>query len=390
MAAQYSHRQFFRHVPNDLLARYFNKKKIDLGVDFKKIGEKEVDQLFAAFSVLDERKQASIEAEFQDINAMACDGGVAALIDESSFHDDAGFTGVIAAIEGLHAKVMWAFLNKKTYWHGAVMFLHADNVSPSYWRKRNDFPHVAPNVEDEDIKELAQQISHFFYSKEGRGKNCKVEPYRRNRKEYFFAYPEDYSQSGVEWIKNNLKTMAHHPAFEIIFVYSEDEGSLDIYAPKNTKAVSELQRIFAAAILKIDSLPDGTLDKRVYDLSPVDNNDFEFKIEPESGIEKAVVTRLRLTLKHGSRRRVILEADTSKNENAVFDLLKELKPPAYYITQISVKVTFQTLPGVRAKTRPFNITYPNSCALNHDGNDLKIRKMLSASGLEPHQVAAED
>ena len=49
-------------------------------------------------------------------------------------------------------------------------------------------------------------------------------------------------------------------------------------------------------------------------------------------------------------------------------------------------MTFDALEGKRAKTRPFNITYPNSCALNYDGNDLKIREMLAASGIEP-QVA---
>jgi len=111
--------------------------------------------------------------------------------------------------------------------------------------------------------------------------------------------------------------------------------------------------------------------------------DFEFKIEPEMGIASAIVTRLRLTLKHGDKRRVTLEANANKNENAVFDLLKELDLPKYHITQVGVKVCFDAIPGGRSKTRTFNITYPNSCALNHDGTDLKIRNMLAASGLEP-------
>ena len=80
-------------------------------------------------------------------------------------------------------------------------------------------------------------------------------------KEYFFAYPEDFGQSGVEWISDSLKTRARHPAFEIIFVYSEEEGSLDIYAPKNTKAVPELQKLFAKTILKLDTLQDGSIDQ---------------------------------------------------------------------------------------------------------------------------------
>jgi len=386
MAGQYSHKQFFRHVPHLQLDDYFKSREVDLGIDFKELKEKDVDSLFDVFTGLSPELQATIEAEFQDVNAMACEGGVAALIDEAGFHKDVSFIDSIATIEGFHAKVMWAFLDKKVYWRGATMFLHADNVSASYWKKRNDLPAVPPNVEDADIDKLARAISEFFYSKEGRGKNCKVEPYRRNKKEYFFAYPEDFSQSGVEWVSDTLKTLAHHPAFEIIFVYSEEEGSLDIYAPKNTKAVPELQRIFAKTILKLNSLPDGTIDKRVYDLAPLDDTNFEFKIEPVAGISSVVITRLRLTLKQGSRRRIVLEADTSNKPKAVYDLLNELKLPAYYITQVGVKVTFEALADKRAKTRTFNITYPNSCALNYDGNDLKIRKMLASSGIEPKAV----
>lgn len=177
--------------------------------------------------------------------------------------------------------------------------------------------------------------------------------------------------------------LAHHPAFEIIFVYSKSEGSLDIYAPKNTKAVPELQKHFAKTILKLETLKDGSIDSRVYELKPVADDDFDFKMEPEAGIASVVVTKMRLTLKHGTKRRITLEADTRSNAKAVYDLLETLTLPAYHITQLGLKVTFEPVEGRRAKTRSFNITYPNSCALNHDGNDLVIRNMLAKSGLEP-------
>jgi hypothetical protein len=278
---------------------------------------------------------------------------------------------------------MWAFLEKPRYWHGAAMFLHADNVSSSFWKKRNDFPAVSPDVEDTAIQALADSISAFFHKTEGRGRHCKVEPYRRHNKEYFFAYPEDFGLSDIEWVSNTLKNRARHPAFEIIFVYCESEGSLDIYAPKNTKAVPELQQLFAKTILHLDTLKDGTIAKRVYNLDSLADADFSFQVEPESDIEQVVVTQLRLTLKHGTKRRIILEADTKNNSQAVYDLLDKLKPPDYFITQTRIKVIFAAKFGKRAKSRTFNITYPNSCALGYDGDDLKIRKMLEKSGLEP-------
>lgn len=382
MASQYSHLHFFRRVPNSLLERYFLSRKVVLGVDLSKLKPTEVESILDAFMQLDSTQQAEIEAEFQDIHALSCEGGVRALVDEADFHGDEGFAGGLAVLEGFHAKVMWAFLDNPLYWRGATMFLHADNVSPSYWKKRNDLPRLQPHVEDEDIGALAKAISALF-AKEGRGKNCKVEPYRRHNREYFFAYPEDFAQLGVEWISNTLKTLAHHPAFEIIFVYCEAEGSLDIYAPRNSKAVPDLQKAFAKTILKLDTLSDGTIDNRVYDLAPLKNENFDFTVRPELGIASVEVKRMRVTLKSDRKKRITLEADTKNNPKAVYDLRDSLNLPPYYISQLGVKVTFEPEGGKRAKTRTFNITYPNSCALNNDGLDLRIREMLADSGIEP-------
>jgi hypothetical protein len=387
MTSQYSHLQFLRRVPNALLARYFALREASLDIDLTTLKETDVDPVLAAFLTLPAEQQAEIEAEFQDVHALASEGGVAALVDEADFHGDDTFVNDLAAIEGFHAKALWAFLDKLAYWRGATMFLHADNVSPSYWKKRNDLPKLPPHVDAADAEALAASISELFI-REGRGKNCKVEPYRRHQREYFFAYPEDFAQSGVEWVSNSLKTLAHHPAFEIIFVYCQAEGSLDIYAPRNTKAVPALQKAFARTILKLETLADGSIDKRVYDLTPAKDPDFVFTLAPDAGIASAVITRMRLSLLHGGNRRLTLEADTKGNPKAVYELRDALRPPPHFITQLSVKVTFDPVGDRRPRTRTFNISYPNSCALNNDGMDLKIRQMLTDSGIEPREAGA--
>ncbi|EGG93313.1 hypothetical protein IMCC1989_1359 [gamma proteobacterium IMCC1989] len=384
--AHYSNRHFFRQAPNHYLALYFDSKGIDVDTDINALKENDIDALQGILNPLEDALTASIEADFQGVNALAREGGINALNDEARFHGDDDFIEAMAAIDGFHAKAFYAFLNKRSYWQGAARFLHADNVSASYWKKRNDLPHTPPHVEGEDIKGLEKAISSFFYHKEGRGKNCIVEPYRRNQKEYFFAYPEDFAQSDIEWVGSSLQNKARHPAFEIIFVYSQEDGMLDIFAPKNRKAIPKLQEIFAQHILKMDTLPEGGIDKRVYELAPVVDDAFEFTIEPTSGIASVVVARLRVDLKQGIRRRITLEADYTKDSDAVYRLLDELNLPPYDVTQVGLKVTFEPVGGQRAKTKTFNITYPNSCALHYDGNDLKIREMLARSGIEPAPV----
>lgn len=302
MAGQYSHLQFFRRTPNALLARYFREKHSVLQeIGFDKLKETEVDSIFQGLMALPDDKQARIEAECQDIDAMACQGGMTALADEADFHQDKAFPAAMSKIDGFHGAVMWAFLEHPRYWTGATLFLQADNISESLWKKRNDLPHLTAHVENGDMERLAEAIGEHFHTKEGRGRNCKVEVFRRFEKEYFFAYPEDFAQSGLEWTRNALSPRARHPAFEIIFVYSKSEGSLDIHAPRNTAAVPDLQRIFAETILKFDDLDELAEDNRVYALDALADRDFEFKYPADCGIESVAVRLLCWAINSNSR-----------------------------------------------------------------------------------------
>ena len=72
MAAQYSNRHFFRKTPNHSLARFYEAKGIQLEVDFSQLKENDADALQAALNKLADSQVADIEAEFQDVNALAC------------------------------------------------------------------------------------------------------------------------------------------------------------------------------------------------------------------------------------------------------------------------------------------------------------------------------
>jgi hypothetical protein len=165
----------------------------------------------------------------------------------------------------------------------ALAFYHADTVPLSYWRKRKNVPPKPASVDALSIRQLEQNLSNYFHKMQGRGENCKVDCYNRNDLDYFFAYPEDYAQAKVEWVGKEFKRRPHHPAFEIIFVYSQNDGTLDIYLTGDRKPVPDLQGIFAGTILKAELGPDKK-DERVYDLNPVRSWQFRFVYDPESGI----------------------------------------------------------------------------------------------------------
>jgi hypothetical protein len=226
----------------------------------------------------------------------------------------------------------------------------------------------------------------------GRGENCKVDCYHRNELDYFFAYPEDYAQARVEWVGKEFQRRPHHPAFEIIFVYSRNDGTLDVYLTGDRKPVPDLQAIFADTILKAELGPDEK-DERVYDLNPLRSRQFQFVYGPEAGIAEVAVKKLRLTV-YGKKEHIVLNADPSYNKHAVFDLLdkvaKGIPLMQMAVTQVGIKVTFAHNPTSRKPgTRSFDIGWPNSCSLKHDGHDLIIRKMLADSGIEPREPAKD-
>jgi len=391
MSRHYSTKEFFRQMPNALLARYFEQREVLVGFDFNGMKEAEPDALVEAWLLLPDDQRRIMDAEFQDIFVLASEAGFLAIIDEANwqFRDQPGartaLVGHLAELPSHFDRAMVTFLDNPAVWRGAVYFHHADSLS--YWRKRTDLPKTAGAVDAESLEKLAHEISSHFYSTEGRGKHCVVEPFRRGKRDYFFAYPEDYSQQAVEWESGHFARRPHNPAFEVIFVYKEEDGSLDLYCRGATKALEPLQQIFAAAILKMPNLPPAQRDDRVYDLNPLRDRDFEFVLDPSSGIVDVRLKKLRISsaLKKGDR--LTLEADTTTNRFAIHDLLAKIAPTlplrAYNVTMVELTARVVVDPAKRPKAVTFSVSHPNSCTLKYDDVGLKLRRMLGDSGIEP-------
>jgi hypothetical protein len=392
MVQEYQPRRFFRNAPNLLLQRYFAARNVLSEVDFDALTETQVEPIYGAWLTLSDDARKEMEQDFQDIDDLATEGGSKAIMDEARWHGE-DLAEQFASLTGFHEHAFWTILERPKYWLGALAFHHADTVPLSYWRKRKNVPRKPASVDAISIRQLEQNLSNYFHKMQGRGENCKVDCYNRNDLDYFFAYPEDYAQASVEWVGKEFKRRPHHPAFEIIFVYSQNDGTLDIYLTGDRKPVPDLQAIFADTILKAELGPDEK-DERIYDLNPMRSRQFQFVYGPESGIADVAVKKLRLTV-YGKKERILLEADPTYNKHAIFDLLdkvaKGIPLTQMAVTQVGIKVTFAHNPTSRkVSARSFDINWPNSCSLKHDKRDLIIRKLLADSGIEPREPAKDD
>jgi len=393
MARHYSTRYFFRQMPNALLARYFQERGLFEDLDFAAMKEGKPDELFAAWLALPDAQRNEMDAELLDIFELCCEKGFLAILDEARWQlreTPAQLTPLVEKLSALpnhFERAMVTFLDHKDFWKGATRFYHADTLS--YWRKRKNLPQVPAAVDDASIQQLADLIRNYFHHTEGRGKNCVVEPYRRGELDYFFCYPEDHSQRSIEWVNGVFDPRPHNPAFEVVYVYSQQDGTLDLNYRGSRKAVEPLQGMFAQAILKLDDLPPDPKDERVYDLNPLRQKSFSFSYAVGSGIEQVAVKKLRLSSRVNKGERITLETDATQDPNAVYALLdklgKALPAHLYDITQVDLVASVVVDADKPAKTVTIRITHPNSCSLKYDEVDLKLRDMLEASGIEPKE-----
>lgn len=396
MSRNYSSRDFIRQMPKAMLARYFAHKGLLPGLDFTALKEGKPDALLEAWAELPDGARNEVEADFREIHTMSNRKGYQALIDEAQWHlatQPEALQAFMARLEELadhHSRAMEAYLSHPECWKGATRFHYADQLT--HWRKRKNLPRTPAITDADALDRLTALIKHYFAQTEGRGKHCVVEAYRRGERDYFFAFPEDHADRSIEWVGDEFHPRPHNPAFEIVFVYAQKDGTLDLNYRGAQKTIAALQGMFAQAILNLSELPPDPKDERVYDLAPLARAGFDFAHPVGSGIGTVVVKKLRLSSRVRSGDRITVEADGSGNREAIYELLAQMGQSVplhqYNVTQVELAATVIVAAGKPPRTMSFRITHPNSCSLKYDEIDLSLRQMLEASGIEPRPPEA--
>ena len=383
MTRHYSLRSFFRQVPIDLLARFSESRGLARKLDF------------AAWLELPEERQRALEAEFRQIFEMSSEKGTWAILDEARLRwRDApdrltAFIETLSSQPGHFHRAMATCLDHRECWRGATRVRHADLLPD--WRKRKHLGHRTAATDAASLKHLADLIGAYFQRSEARGSHCLVEYLRQGGLDFFYAWPEDYSRQEMEWMDGELGPRRHRPAFEVVFVYSRKEGSLDLNFPGPYRALKPLQEMFATAILRLDQLPHPR-SEWVYDLDPLLRRDFQFVCSTDSGIEAVAVRLLRLSSRARRGDRITLEADDSIRPDAIHDVLEIIGRviPLNLLNAIQAELVavIAAGDGQPARRVPIRLTAPDSCSLGYGERDLKLRSMLKDSGLEPASAKA--
>lgn len=245
---------------------------------------------------------------------------------------------------------------------------------------------LTPAVEQQDKDNLANAV-RAFYGKQGRGRHCKVDNYRRENPERhcYFAYPEDHPNTEIGY--RDTDELVHwptRPAFEVIFVYQPENGFLTVSAKGRGEEIEKLQEMFCQTILGLDRLPDKKL--RHFDLEPLKNKEIRFPTEPADGVDAVCVRMLRLDVPGTGSRRITFEANSRNDGKAIYKLIdralakQSLSLDDVIVAKAKLQFKFAGRDGKRGKSLTFEISTPDRCTLKDDPMDQIAKKYIEQWG----------
>lgn len=393
MPSQYAPKQFLRQAEPGLLRKYFASKGALTELDWAAMEASEIDveAVFSAWQALPEKSQQEIEQDFRDIHELATADGIRTIIEEGQVHD-VDLAAELEPCAGFLNKALHVFLNHRRIFEVSGYFDHADNLNGRSWRTRKDMPKKRPDVSQESLAQLAAAIKSYFQENQGRGENCEVDTYfRGRRRNYFFAYPQDYVDTFIGYdADGKLKRRPHNPAFEIVFIYDAEEGTLDLYAPGDKTVKQDLQKLFTRTVLHED-LGEENAAAAAFQLNGLKQRAFGFRTDPEDGITDVRVREMRLSLVGSPHRRITLDAGAKGAKEDIHELIEssldkqQLPLSMVEVTSAVIQMQFAntTGRGRPQRTLTFRVSHPDSCNLKADRPEhLKARKCLKLSEIE--------
>jgi hypothetical protein len=382
MKLEYNPRNFLRLVPAPLLREYFDQRQRLQEFDWDGLADGNVEPIYGAWMALPAEERQAISVDFQNAVALCSKRGIHAILDAGAS------TGLdlVPTISGAKTnieKVFRVLLDHPSVFRIASQFVWADNLS-RHWHRRRDLPLVPPDPGPEALQELKAAISDYYVKNEGRGEYCNIEVYQRGEAHYLMVYLADYPSAVICFEDSDqLKRSLQQQAFDVVFIFRDKQGHLDLYAQGNPQKRKELRQMFAKYILRQDVSVDAAAEP-AFDLERLKDPAFRFKIAPADGIKAMRLRSMRFAVPDGEGGRITFAVAPRSKEASLHGLinlglnLNVLPLENLCVEHVTIQAAFvKANPGPKSVT--FNLTSHNTCNLKDTPEHDKIRECLKRS-----------
>lgn len=378
MKLEYNQRNFLRLIPAALLGRFFARRGVLREIDWD--ASPEVDEINDALMALPLEERQAIAVDFQNAYRLASRQGILTLLDVARSRG-LDLVPVMGKARTNIEKVFRVLLEQPRLFRIAAQFAWADGLK-RHWHRRSDLPKVPADTGPAALDALRQAVSAYFVKNEARGEFCSIEVEQRADALYFMVYLADYPTAVVCFEDSNeLKRSLQQRAFDVVFIYHEQEGRLDLYAEGSSQKRKDLAQIFAEHILGQPLALDAAT-MPTFDLERLKDPGFRFCINPTDGIAGMRLRSMRFAVPDGDTLTFTTNA-RRKHGDLHGWIERGLNQRNLPLENLAVdSVTIQAVLAdsrPRPKTVTFSMTARNSCNLKDTPEYQKIRGVLRRS-----------
>jgi len=370
MARMFEPRKVLKQIANPLLREFFARRGELAEVAWDDLSEHKVEPVFEAWQALPERQKLEVQVILRDINELADHRGMAVLAEEILWRNPS-LADDFKAQASKQDKAMWVYLHLPEAFNEAALFARADALAAGrHWKRRNNLPSVALDVTQDMLDSLGEALTSFYGPKQMRGRYCKVVHYRRQGgADYFFAYLDDYPDKHIvfDGDSDQPTVRSDRYAFENVFVYNADDGSMEVFAQGGKPVWEPLQQAFCTSVLGRDVDPADPL-RPTFRLDHLLTPDFPLPLEATDGVEEARITRMRIAPR-GSAGYVEVKADPKASRNDIYRKIERWLRTEHVgtdgakVLSASFSMRFSHDGPGRAPTLSFDVSAPNSSNL---------------------------
>lgn len=379
MAKPFDPRKVLKQIANPLLREFFSRRSELLDVPWDDMTEHRIEPVFEAWQELPERQRLEVQVILRDINELADHRGMSVLAEEILWRAP-DLAEQFKAQTSKQDKAMWVYLHLPAAFSEAALFARADALAAGrHWKRRNSLPKEPLDVTGQMLEALSAALTSFYGPVQMRGRCCKVVHYRRQGgADYFFAYLDDYPDKHIVFdAESDQPTIrSDRYAFENVFVYNADDGSLEVFAQGGKKVWEPLQCAFCKAVLGRAIDPADPL-RPTFVLDHLLTPDAPLPLEAGDGVEEARITRMRV-VPRGCSGYIEVKADPKGSRNDIYRKLERWVSPALMtsegarVASASFSLRFAHDGPGRPPTLSFDVSAPNSSNLKSKPDEQRL------------------
>jgi len=381
---RYDVRQFLQEAPADLLRAFLASIGLGDNIDWSTAEQSLTQDVFTAIGDAPEKAHRQVHSAFRLIHKLADEDGVATILAEirrrhsgrktlSAFEQHLTPTG----------RAFWTYLNEPEIFAVCYRFRSADMIRRWHRVCARPARPFAP-MKDSTVR-LQDDLRGYYQEYQGRGHDCVVQTYPRDSRRYWFACLQDYAEEVLlcdehhQFHLNNLEM-----AFEIIFIYDDDAGTLAIATDGDLQHVMDLQCIFGRAVFGEELT--GAVTGEEFRIQRLLDRRYPLPLLPEDRVESVSVQSIGITFlgQRGSGIRV--NAVRNGDSQRVYEMLDKVlsgfnvPPDLVTVTQVELCFTLRPEDGIQQKPRVVRLT-PRSCNCTRSPWEEEIRQLLRRWGI---------